>query len=226
MKFPITPFCGKKRLSLYLTICPCQTKEGKEQVVSRDNFLIRLTTGSCRRGPFGGTLNRCILILLLSISVSASAQTKPTEACLFEGFESVSQKKPNLAEVNTKTRALTLTACGSSNGCFSLKFDPGSPVLISGTMASGHAATELTAMRQRQHGFELRIYGRWSLRRMLRLKPGMGFGRTSGIGWRFQQARMLESCAWWGTLFGKVKTGTNTSAMRRAMPFQAAIDFT
>jgi hypothetical protein len=80
--------------------------------------------------PSEERLNRCILILLLSISVSASAQTKPTEACPFVGFESGSQKKPNLAEVNTKTLALTWTACDSSKGCFSLKVDPGSPVLI------------------------------------------------------------------------------------------------
>jgi hypothetical protein len=75
-------------------------------------------------------VNRCILILLLSIWVSASAQTKPTEACPFVGFESDSQKEPNLAEVNTKTPALMWIACGSSTGCFLEKRDPGSPVLI------------------------------------------------------------------------------------------------
>jgi len=73
---------------------------------------------------------RCILIVLLSISVSASAQTKPTEACTFVGFESGSQNEPDLAEVNTKTPALAWMNCDSSKGCFSLKIDPGSPVLI------------------------------------------------------------------------------------------------
>jgi hypothetical protein len=75
-------------------------------------------------------VNRYIAILLLSISVSASAQTKPAEPCSFAGFESGSQKQPNLAEVNTKTPARMWTACDSSTGCFPLKIDPGSPVLV------------------------------------------------------------------------------------------------
>jgi len=77
-------------------------------------------------------VNCGILILLLGVSVSASgsAQTKPTEACPFLGFESSPQKQPNLAEVNKKTPVPMWIACDSSKGCISLKLDPGSPVLI------------------------------------------------------------------------------------------------
>jgi hypothetical protein len=88
------------------------------------------TSGFCRCGPLGECVNRGILIVLLSISVSASAQTKPTEACTFVGFASDAQKQPNLAEVKTKTPALMWMACDSAKGCFSVKLDPGSPVLI------------------------------------------------------------------------------------------------
>jgi hypothetical protein len=98
--------------------------------VSRDDSLVRLTMAIIDVIPPEEHVNRCILILLLSVSVSASALTKPTEACTFDGFAAGSQEEPNLAEVSTKTPARMWTACDSSTGCFPLKLDPGSPVLI------------------------------------------------------------------------------------------------
>jgi hypothetical protein len=75
-------------------------------------------------------MNRWIIALLLVIAHSGCAQTRPAGACPFIGFESDPQKEPSLAEVATKTPAQTWMACDSPTGCFSLRAEPDSPVLI------------------------------------------------------------------------------------------------
>ncbi len=75
-------------------------------------------------------MNRWIFALLLVIPLPACAQTKPARACPFVGFQGDPNKEPDLAEVSTKTPALTWMACDSPKGCVPLKVDPGSPVVV------------------------------------------------------------------------------------------------
>ena len=88
-------------------------------------------------------MERSLLILILLSAQAGTAQSLPTGACLFDGFNNDPQRNAQLAEVATKTAAVTWMACDSPKGCISLRVDPGSPVLIyttNGPWTCGYSA--------------------------------------------------------------------------------------
>jgi hypothetical protein len=88
-------------------------------------------------------VKRSLFLLFLALSLASAAQSRPTGACPFAGFDTSSQRDPKIAEVQSSGRALAWTACDSPKGCFPLRFDPGSPVLIyavKGAWTCGYSA--------------------------------------------------------------------------------------
>jgi hypothetical protein len=75
-------------------------------------------------------VNRWLSAILFVIALSAGAQTQPSGACPFTGYEGDLHKEPMIAEVARKTPASAWMACGSPTGCFLTRLEPGSPVVI------------------------------------------------------------------------------------------------
>jgi hypothetical protein len=75
-------------------------------------------------------MKRGLLTLLAATALCCSAQSKPTGACPFQGFDRGSKANPEIAEVATKGPAHTWMECESPKGCVSLPVEPGSPVQV------------------------------------------------------------------------------------------------
>jgi len=77
-----------------------------------------------------GCLNKTISALLVAATLTCNAQTKPTGACPFDGFDAAFAPNPKIAEVTAQASILAWDNCDSPKGCMSLRIEAGSPVLI------------------------------------------------------------------------------------------------